>query len=250
MAFRIDTYIFEAFILMKDFLRLVGTVMDPQFAHIDDWIFDLDNTLYPASTRLFDLIDARMTAYVARVLAVDPAEAHRVQKDYFRDHGTTLAGMMKHHGVDPHDFLTDVHAIDLDRVTRNDKLGKGLARLPGRKFVFTNGDDDYAGRVLKAIGIDDHFHGLIDIHACNYLPKPDAHGYCLLVKRFGIDPSRAILVEDMAKNLKPAKAMGMTTIWVDNGSDHGSHDADTTAIDHVINDVADWLHDITQGITP
>ena len=221
--------------------------MDPRFAHIDDWIFDLDNTLYPASARLFDLIDARMSAYVARVLDCDLDEALRVQKQYFRDHGTTLAGLMRHHGTDPHDFLTDVHDIPLDRVPRDERLAEGLARLPGRKFVFTNGDDHYAGRVLRAIGVDDHFHGLIDIHACSYRPNPDAHGYQLLVERFGVDPTRAILVEDMAKNLKPAKALGMTTIWVDNGSDHGSHDADDSAIDHVITDVADWLHDITRG---
>ena len=221
--------------------------MDPRFAHIDDWIFDLDNTLYPASTRLFDLIDARMTAYVGRVLGNDPVEARRVQKTYFRDHGTTLAGLMKHHGVEPKHFLDDVHAIDLDRLVPDSKLARGLAALPGRRFVFTNGDADYAGRVLSAIGIGDQFHGLVDIHACDYLPKPDAHGYRLLVDRFAIDPARAVLVEDMAKNLKPAHALGMTTIWVDNGSDHGDHDADFAAIDHVISDVGAWLEQITEG---
>lgn len=220
--------------------------MHPGLQHIDEWIFDLDNTLYPASARLFDLIDERMSDYVARVLGCDAAEARRIQKQYFRDHGTTLAGLMRNHAVDPHDFLTHVHDIPLDRVSRDDRLADALTRLPGRKFVFTNGNDAYASRVLKAIGIDDHFHGLIDIHACDYLPKPDAHGYRLLVERFGIDPRRAALVEDMAKNLKPAKALGMTTIWLDNGSDHGDHDADPNAIDHVITDLADWLHSILE----
>ena len=210
--------------------------------HVDEWIFDLDNTLYPASARLFDLIDERMSAFVARLLSCDPVEARNVQKQYFRDHGTTLAGLMKHHGVDPRDFLDDVHDITLDRLTRDDRLGDALARLPGRKFVFTNGDKSYADRVLKAIGIGEHFHGLVDIEACSFLPKPDAHGYRLLVERFGIDPTRAALIEDMAKNLKPAKALGMTTIWLDNGSDHGDHDADPSVIDHVIGDLADWLH--------
>ena len=214
--------------------------------HVDDWIFDLDNTLYPASARLFDLIDARMSAYVARVLGCDPAEARRLQKQYFRDHGTTLAGLMKHHGVDPHDFLADVHDIPLERLSRDDRLAEALGRLPGRKFVFTNGHQPYADRVLKAIGIGDHFHGLLDIDACSFLPKPDAHGYRLLVERFAIDPTRAALVEDMAKNLKPAKALGMTTIWLDNGSDHGDHDADPDAIDFVIGDLADWLHSILE----
>ena len=221
--------------------------MDPRFAHVDDWIFDLDNTLYPASTRLFELIDERMGAYVGRLLDCDPVEARRVQKNYFRDHGTTLAGLMKHYDVDPAHFLGEVHAIDLDRIAPNERLARGLKRLPGRRFIFTNGDADYAGRVLAAIGIGDHFHGLVDIHACNYLPKPDAHGYRLLVERFGIDPARALLVEDMAKNLRPAKALGMTTVWVDNGSDHGDHDADMQAIDHVITDVGDWLGTILEG---
>ena len=221
--------------------------MDPRFAHIDDWIFDLDNTLYPASTRLFDLIDERMTAYVGRVTGHDPVEARRVQKNYFRDHGTTLAGLMRHHGVEPRHFLDDVHAIELDRVAPDERLARGLAALPGRRFIFTNGDAAYAARVLTAIGIGDQFHGLIDIHACNYLPKPDAHGYRLLVDRFAIDPARAVLVEDMAKNLKPAKALGMTTVWVDNGSDHGDHDADLGAIDYVIRDVGHWLEQILEG---
>lgn len=221
--------------------------MRAEFRHIEDWIFDLDNTLYPASSRLFELIDERMSAYVARLLGCDSDEARRVQKQYFRDHGTTLAGLMKHHGVDPHDFLDDVHDIALDRVPRDERLAAALERLPGRKFVFTNGNDRYAERVLGAIGIGEHFHGLIDIHACDYRPKPDAHGYKLLIERFAIDPRRAVLVEDMAKNLKPAKALGMTTVWVDNGSDHGDHDHDPDAVDLTVADVADWLHSILEG---
>ena len=222
--------------------------MDQKFAHIEDWIFDLDNTLYPASAKLFDLIDERMGAYVGRVVGCDAVEAKRIQKQYFRDHGTTLSGLIEHHGVDPNHFLDDVHAIELDRIGPNDRLSLGLAKLPGRKFVFTNGNREYADRVLATIGIDDHFHGLVDIGDCGFLPKPNAHGYRLLVDRFDIQPERAILVEDMAKNLKPAKAMGMTTVWVDNGSDHGDHDAEHELIDHVIDDVADWLQQITEGI--
>lgn len=221
--------------------------MNPQFRHVEDWIFDLDNTLYPSSSRLFDLIDQRMSAFVQRLLDCDPAEARRIQKQYFREHGTTLAGLMKHHAVDPHEFLDDVHAIALDRVAPDERLSRALELLPGRRFVFTNGNQAYAERVLAAIGIGGHFHGLVDIHACNYLPKPDAHGYRLLVDRFAIDPRKAVLVEDMAKNLKPAKAMGMTTVWVDNGSDHGDHDGDHHAIDHVISDVGEWLTNILEG---
>ena len=220
--------------------------MDPRFAHITDWIFDLDNTLYPASTRLFDLIDERMSAYVQRLLDCGPDEAKQVQKGYFREHGTTLAGLMAHHAVEPHHFLDDVHDIALDRITPDQRLSEALRRLPGRRFVFTNGNASYAERVLTAIGIGEDFHGLVDIHACDYRPKPDAHGYALIVERFGIDPRKAVLVEDMAKNLKPAKALGMTTVWVDNGSDHGSHLHDPDAIDLTITDVADWLTELLE----
>jgi putative hydrolase of the HAD superfamily len=218
----------------------------PEFRHIRDWIFDLDNCLYPASTGLFALIDERMGAYIQRLLDCDPAEARRVQKDHFHTHGTTLAGLMRHHDVDPHDFLEDVHAIPLDLVQRNDRLGAALEKLPGRRFIFTNGDAPYARRVLEAIGVQDRFHDLHDIHASRYRPKPDPHGYELLCARFGIDPHQALLVDDMAQNLRPAKVLGMTTIWVDNGSERGSHGADESFIDHRIQDVGDWLESILE----
>jgi putative hydrolase of the HAD superfamily len=216
------------------------------FGHVSDWIFDLDNCLYPASTGLFSLIDERMGAYIQRLLGVEAAEAKRIQKAHFHTHGTTLAGLMKDHGVDPHHFLDDVHAIPLDRVSPNPKLAEGLGRLPGRKFVFTNGDAPYARRVLEAIGIHEHFEHLHDIHAADLRPKPERHGYELLCARFDIDPRQACMVEDMAQNLRPAKALGMTTVWVDNGSERGNHDNDPGHIDLTIADVAEWLHDLLE----
>lgn len=218
--------------------------MHARYAHIRDWIFDLDNCLYPASTGLFALIDARMGAYIQRLLDCDPVEARRVQKAHFHAHGTTLAGLMAEHGIDPHHFLDDVHAIPLDRVSRDDRLARGLGRLPGRKFIFTNGDAPYARRVLAAIGVPDAFECLHDIHASELRPKPDPHGYRLLCDQFGIDPARAAMVEDMAQNLRPAKLLGMTTIWVDNGSERGNHDYDENAIDERITDVGEWLEQI------
>lgn len=218
--------------------------MNPRFADIRDWIFDLDNCLYPASAGLFDLIDERMSAYIQRLLDCDPIEAKRVQKAHFHEHGTTLAGLMKDHGVDPHHFLEDVHDIALDRVQCDERLARLLPRLPGRRFVFTNGDAPYARRVLERIGIGEHFDELHDIHASRYRPKPDPHGYALLCERFAIDPSRALLVDDMAQNLAPAKALGMTTIWVDNGSERGNHNYDEGIVDERIADVGDWLESI------
>ncbi|MES2147623.1 MAG: pyrimidine 5'-nucleotidase [Pseudomonadota bacterium] len=220
--------------------------MDPRFAHIRDWIFDLDNCLYPASTGLFSLIDERMGAYIERLLDCGPIEAKRVQKSHFRTHGTTLAGLMKSHEIDPDHFLDDVHDIPLDRVGRDDRLAAALARLPGRRFVFTNGDAPYARRVLEAIGVGDQFDDLHDIRASAYRPKPDPHGYELLCQRFGIDPAHALLADDMIQNLAPAKALGMTTIWVDNGSELGSHNHDEAHYDVRITSLAEWLEDITR----
>ncbi len=216
----------------------------PDFSHVTTWIFDLDNTLYPASCGLFDLIDERMGAYIQRLLACDPVEARRVQKAHFHEHGTTLAGLMKHHGVDPHHFLTDVHDIALDRLVPDARLASGLGRLPGRKLIFTNGDAPYARRVLDRLGIAGHFAELHDIHAAGLRPKPDAHGYRLLLDRFAIDPARAVMAEDMVQNLKPAKMLGLTTVWVDNGSERGNHGHHPDFVDHTIGDVGEWLEQI------
>jgi putative hydrolase of the HAD superfamily len=187
-----------------------------------------------------------MGAYIQRLLDCDPVEARRVQKQHFHTHGTTLAGLMKEHGVDPNHFLGDVHAIPLDRIQCDESLASSLERLPGRKFVFTNGDATYARRVLDAIGVSESFDDLHDIHASNYRPKPDPHGYALLCERFGIDPAEALLADDMAANLKPAKALGMTTIWVDNGSERGTHGLGDF-IDYRIHSVSEWLEQILGG---
>jgi putative hydrolase of the HAD superfamily len=151
---------------------------------------------------------------------------------------------MKEHGIDPAHFLEDVHAIPLDRVQCDERLGRALGRLPGRKLVFTNGDAPYARRVLEAIGVHQHFEELHDIHASGYRPKPDPHGYALLCERFGIDPAGALLADDMAQNLAPAKKLGMTTVWVDNGSERGSHAYDDQIVDYRITNVGEWLETI------
>jgi putative hydrolase of the HAD superfamily len=218
--------------------------MDPRFSHIREWIFDLDNCRYPASSGLFELIDQRMGAYIQRLLSCDPTEARRVQKAHFHAHGTTLAGLMQEHDVDPHDFLEDVHAVELDRVQCDERLARLLPQLPGRRFVFTNGDAPYARRVLDKIGLAGHYDELHDIHASQYRPKPDPHGYRLLCERFGIDSREALLADDMAQNLAPAKALGMTTVWVDNGSERGNHQFDESIVDHRIVDVGEWLESI------
>jgi putative hydrolase of the HAD superfamily len=216
-------------------------------AHVDAWIFDLDNSLYPASTDLFALIDVRMGEYIGQLLGCDAAEARRVQKGYFRDHGTTLAGLMKTHGTDPREFLDYVHDIDMARLAADPRVVAALDRLPGRKFVFTNGDEAYARRVLVRLGLANAFDGLHDIHAMNYVPKPDPGAYRAMCERWDIDPARAVMVEDMARNLHPAKDLGMVTVWIDNGSEQASHQADPASIDYRIADIGAWLTEITGG---
>ncbi|MGZ8305275.1 MAG: pyrimidine 5'-nucleotidase [Allosphingosinicella sp.] len=216
-------------------------------ASIDCWIFDLDNSLYPASANLFELIDIRMGEYIANRLGCPASEARTLQKGFFRDHGTTLAGLMKEHGVEPRDFLDYVHDIDFARLTADPRVVAALDRLPGRKFVFTNGDEGYARRVLDRLGLANAFDGVHDIHAMDYVPKPDPRAYAAMCRRHGIAPASALFAEDMARNLVPAKQLGMTTVWVDNGSEQASHDADPAFIDYRITDIGDWLSEITGG---
>lgn len=220
--------------------------MHAAFAHVRTWIFDLDNTLYPASSDLFALIDVRMTAYIQRLLGVEQAEAHRIQKAHFLEHGTTLSGLMRSHAIDPREFLDYVHDIEMDRIAEDRRLVEAMARLPGRKLIFTNGDATYAGRVLDRIGLTGAFEAIHDIHACAYRAKPDPQSYASLLTALAIDPATALFVEDMARNLVPAKALGMTTVWLNNGSEAGNHGADPAMIDHEIADVGAWLHAIQE----
>lgn len=219
--------------------------MLPALAHVRDWIFDLDNTLYPASSNLFEAVDRRMGQYICDLLGCDAQEARRVQKAHFHAHGTTLSGLMAEHDINPYVFLEYVHDIDMSVLTADADLPRLLARLPGRKLVFTNGDADYAGRVLARLGLSDSFAGVHDIHATTYRPKPDPHAYQGLCEAWDIDPTRAIFVEDMARNLVPAKAIGMATVWIDNGSEQGPGEA-RDHIDFTTHDVVAWLRTILE----
>jgi len=220
--------------------------MLPALRHIDCWIFDLDNTLYPPSADLFGLIDIRMGLFIQNLFGCDAVEARRIQKSYFHDHGTTLAGLMINHGVEPTEFLNFVHDIELDSVAEDRRLVKAVAQLPGRKLIFTNGDAAYASRVLARLGLSESFETIHDIHACAYRPKPHPESYLEMVAQLNIIPSTALFVEDMARNLKPAKALGMTTVWVNNGSERGSHEAHPDFIDYEIDDVGHWLDEIRE----
>jgi putative hydrolase of the HAD superfamily len=220
--------------------------MLPALAHVESWIFDLDNTLYPASADLFGLIDIRMGEYIQRLLGCDAIEARRIQKEYFREHGTTLSGLMASHGIDPHEFLDFVHDIEMGALAEDRRLVEAVARLPGRKLIFTNGDEPYARRVLARLGLSDSFEAIHDIHACAYHPKPRPESYRAMCAALAVDPTTALFVEDMARNLAPAKALGMTTVWVNNGSEQLSYGATADYIDYEIADVGEWLHAILE----
>ncbi|WP_298670181.1 pyrimidine 5'-nucleotidase [uncultured Sphingomonas sp.] len=219
--------------------------MPPSLAPIRNWIFDLDNTLYSASADLFALIDVKMGAYVADLLGVDAQEARRIQKAYFLGHGTTLAGLMAEHEIDPNHYLDFVHDIEMDVLEENLPLAAAIAKLPGRKIVFTNGDGPYARRVLDRLGLGATFEAVHDIHAMDLMPKPAPSAYAGLCAAFDLDPHQSLFVDDMARNLAPAKAIGMTTVWVDNGSEQ-AEDADRSFVDHTTHDLTHWLQGILE----
>ena len=213
----------------------------------ETWVFDLDNTLYPASSRLFDQVDWRMTHFIAEYLDVDPVAARKVQKTYFREHGTTMRGLMDRHGLDPKIFLDFVHDIDLSPISPCPVLAQSLDRLPGRKIIFTNGSVGHADRITRHLGIHHHFEGVFDIVQSDYVPKPAAAVYQRFIEIFDVDPATTVMVEDMAKNLVPAAALGMTTVWVRTDTTWGGEGADDGHIDHVIDDLSAWLGSLTGG---
>lgn len=212
---------------------------------VDCWIFDLDNTLYPASCNLFAQVDQRITSFIADHFNISSEEARALQKQYFRDHGTTLRGLMVEHDINPIPFLDYVHAIDVTPVSPTPELAAALLRLPGRRLIYTNGSEQHARNVTDRLGITACFDGVFDIVAAGYVPKPDPRPYQQMVEQFAIDPARACMVEDIARNLVPAHALGMVTVWVDGDSEwsHPDRSAIGTGdhIDVVIRDLPGWL---------
>ncbi|MBB4009468.1 pyrimidine 5'-nucleotidase [Allorhizobium taibaishanense] len=189
------------------------TIPSPaEFVHVRDWVFDLDNTLYPHHINLFAQIDRNMTAYVAELLQMEPDEARVLQKRYYHEHGTTLAGLMAHHGVDPNDFLEKAHAIDYSALLPDEALGEAIKALPGRKFIFTNGTVEHAQAAARALGILDHFDDIFDIVAAAYLPKPASQTYDKFTQLKQIRTEQAAMFEDLPRNLLVPKALGMKTV--------------------------------------
>ena len=183
-------------------------------SHIRDWVFDLDNTLYPADINLFPQVDRRMGEFIAQHFGIAADEARTIQKQYFRTYGTTLRGLMLHHGMEPHAYLDYVHDIDLSVITANAALDEALENLEGRKTVFTNGSLKHAEAILDRLGVARHFAAIFDVAAAEFVPKPDPACYQKMLMSLVIAPERAALFEDTAQNLPPAAALGMTTVLV------------------------------------
>ncbi len=199
------------------------------FTHVRAWVFDLDNTLYPPEARLFDQIERRMTGYVMEALGVTEGEADRLRRHYWRDYGTTLAGLMAEHDLDPEPYLAAVHDIDLGHLVPAPELALAIARLPGRRIVYTNGSEPYAQRVLAARGLGGLFDAVYGVEHAGYRPKPEQAAFEAVFALDGLAPERGAMFEDDTRNLAAPHAMGMRTIHVapaPHPADHIHHHTD------------------------
>jgi putative hydrolase of the HAD superfamily len=223
--------------------------MPPDFAHVRDWIFDLDNTLYHADNGVFAQIDRRMTMFVANLLSLDMDQARLIQKQLYRDHGTTLAGLVAVHRIDPEPYLAFVHDLDLSGLHPDPALSLALTRLEGRRFVFTNGCRNHAARILGRLELGHLFHQIWDIRTIGFIPKPGRAAYDAVVSEAGLVPEKTAMFDDIARNLVVPHEMGMTTVWLNCQSDWSRQGPDFPVasaghIDHEIHDLNDFLNRI------
>lgn len=211
------------------------------FREVRVWVFDLDNTLYHPSHGLFDQIDAKMTEFIARRLGVSAAEADALRARYWRDYGTTLAGLMDAHRIDPTEYLDEVHDIDVSHIPAATALGAAIAALPGRKLVYTNGSRGHAENVLGQLEIRGAFEAVYGIEDSDYQPKPARAAFERVFDAAAVRPETAAMFEDTARNLEAPFAMGMRTVWMRNDHPHGAEGADGPHIDVVVDDLVDFL---------
>ncbi|RTL53642.1 MAG: pyrimidine 5'-nucleotidase [Bradyrhizobiaceae bacterium] len=218
------------------------------FAHIDTWVFDLDNTLYPHHVNLWQQVDVRIRDFVAAYLGVPKDEAFRIQKDYYRRYGTTMRGMMTEHGVNADDYLAFVHEIDHSPLEPNPAMGAAIEKLPGRKLILTNGSRAHADRVTERLGIGAQFEDVFDIISAELEPKPARQTYLKFLSLHGVDPSRAAMFEDLARNLVTPHDLGMTTVLVvPDGTknvvreDWELEGRDAAHVDHITDDLTGFL---------
>jgi putative hydrolase of the HAD superfamily len=209
-----------------------------KFSHVSTWVFDLDNTLYPPSMRLFDQIEVRMTDYVMTELRVDRSEADRLRRHYWKSYGTTLAGLMREHSIDPLPYLQDVHDIDFSVLQPDQLLASRIRALPGRKIVYTNGSAPYAERVLQARGLDGLFEAIYGVEHADFHPKPEARAFDTVFGKARLNPQASAMFEDDPRNLAVPHALGMKTVLV------GDTPEDAPHIQHHTTDLAGFLSEI------
>ena len=222
------------------------------FDHIETWVFDLDNTLYPHHVNLWQQVDVRIRDFVADCLKVSKDEAFKIQKDYYRRYGTTMRGMMTEHGINADDFLAYVHEIDHSPLEPNPLMGAAIEKLPGRKLILTNGSRAHAGKVLERLGIGKHFEDVFDIVSAELEPKPAHRTYQRFLRLHGVDPAKAAMFEDLARNLVVPHDLGMTTtLVVPDGTkkvvreDWELEGRDAAYVDHITDDLTGFLAKIT-----
>jgi len=214
------------------------------FNSIKYWIFDLDNTLYSGKTKVFEQVDKRMSKYISNKLNISVEEAKKIQKNYFYKYNTTLNGMIKNHKIDPDEFLEFVHDINIDFLQKDPALSEEIEKLDGKKIIFTNGSRKHAINVSKQIGIDQLFDDIFDIVDADFIPKPLLKPYKKLVEKHKIDPKLCVLVEDIARNLKPAYEMGMKTVWIENDEPWANKFSDSEFVNYRTNNLSEFLKKI------
>ena len=214
------------------------------FQSIKYWIFDLDNTLYSGETKVFEQVDKKMSKYISYKLNINIDEAKKIQKNYFHKYNTTLNGMIKNHKINPEEFLESVHDINIDFLQKDLELAKEMEKLEGKKIIFTNGSRKHAINVTKRIGIEQYFDDIFDIVDSDFIPKPAIEPYKKLVEKHKIDPNLCALVEDIARNLKPAYEMGMKTIWIENDEPWAKEFSDSNFINYKTNNLSEFIKKI------
>ena len=234
---------------------LAAKLLNGRFGHVSAWIFDLDNTLYPPDSGLWPAIEERITLFLIEHSGLDGASARALQRYYYRQHGTTLRGLVDEDNVLPADFLDFVHDIDRSGLPPNPGLALEIARLPGRKLIFTNGSRDHALRTIEQLGLDGLFEDAFDIVAAGLVPKPANAAYDAFLSRHGVDPRHAAMFEDIAKNLVVPRARGMTTVLVtaragqtDHRQPHDRELAEAGLIDFVTDDLVGFLAQVNDGL--
>ena len=215
-----------------------------ELKNIEYFIFDLDGTCYLQLEEVFGQVSKRMGEFISIKLNIDLKKAKEIQKEYFHKYNTTLNGLILNNKVDAHEFLKYVHDIDISFLKKDKILREELIKLKEKKYIFTNGSHDHILNVTKHLGIEDLFDGMWDIVDSNFKPKPLIEPYNMLIKKFNINPEKAIFIDDIAKNLESAKKIGMKTAWLINNEDWGKKDADKPYIDYRIKSLPSFLQEI------